>query len=46
MLAIVCMAVSGVISLITIMQIVEYNRYMSASYGTIDALSQWLGNLF
>ena len=46
MLAIVCMAVSGVISLITIMEIVEYNRYMSASYGTIDALSQWLENLF
>jgi len=46
MISVVCIAVSGVESLITIMQIVEYNRYMAASYGEINALVQWMGNLF
>lgn len=44
MLSIVCMAVSGIVSLISIMRIVEYNRYMAASYGELDALLQWLGD--
>ena len=40
MISVVCIAVSGVESLITIMQIVEYNRYIAASYGEINALFQ------
>lgn len=44
MLSVVCMAVSGVVSLVTIMEIVEYNRYMAASYGELDGFLQWLGD--
>lgn len=45
MLSIICMAVAGVLSLISIMRIVEYNRYASDVSGFLDGIFGWLGNL-
>ena len=45
-LAIVCIAVSGVLGFITIIKIIEYAQYSAASYGAIDGIFSWLGDLF
>ena len=45
MMAIVCMAVAGIISLIFIIRLIEYNRYESAVYGGINGVLEWLDDL-
>ncbi|MCH5282509.1 MAG: zinc-ribbon domain-containing protein [Treponema sp.] len=45
MMAIVCMAVAGITSLIFIIRLIEYNRYESAVYGGINGLLELLGDL-
>ena len=45
MLAIVCMAVAGIVSLIFVIRLIEYNRYESAVYGGINGFFDWLSDL-
>lgn len=46
MIAIICMAVAGITSLIFVIRLIEYNRYESAVYGELNGLLDWLGDLF
>ena len=45
MIAIVCMAVAGITSLIFIIRLIEYKRYESAVYGGIKGFLEWLDDL-
>ena len=45
LLAIVCMAVAGITSLIFVIRLIEYQQYESAVYGGINGLLEWLGDL-
>lgn len=45
MIAIVCMAVAGITSLIFIIRFIEYQRYESAVYGELNGFLNWLGDL-
>lgn len=45
LLAIVCMAVAGITSLIFVIRLIEYQQYESAVYGGMNGLLEWLGDL-
>lgn len=42
MIAIVCMAVAGITTLIFVIRLIEYQRYESAVYGGVSGFFEWL----
>ena len=44
-LAIVCMAVAGVLGFIAIIRIIEYAQYSASTYGAMDGLFSWIESL-